>query len=247
MKLIGKSFVITGGESGIGRAIALAAADAGADIAVCGLDRAGLDATVNDVKARGRRALGEVIDIRAADAIAAFLSEARSAFGIIDGVIANAGIIGRRASVTDLTSDDWRHTLDVNLLGTVNTLMAGARLLLEQGKGGSLIATGSSTALRPIPGLLPYAVSKGAIHTLIHGLAVELAPQRIRVNLLVPGTTATDATRAMPGYLENVGKTLPLGSVVEVEELAALVVFALSDAAPHMTGTHLKIDSGRTL
>lgn len=246
-ELKGKTVVVTGGESGIGRAIALACAAAGASVALGGLDAVKLAHVVREAEASGARALCRVADIRSEEAVEALIEQAALEFGGVDAIVANAGIIGQRRPTEELRAEDWRQTLDINLLGTIVTIGAGARRLLAQGRGGSLIATGSSAALRPIPGLLPYAVSKGAIHTLMHGLALELAPHRIRVNLLVPGTTETDATRAMPGYLETVGRTLPMGEVVQAEELAALVVFALSDKAPHMTGTMLKIDSGRTL
>ncbi len=242
-----KTIVVTGAESGIGRAIALACANAGASVALGGLDRDKLAETARVAEQAGVRAFAQVTDIRSEDAVDALLEQAASRLGGIDAVVANAGVIGQRRPTEELRMADWKQTFDVNLFGTINTITAGARRLLQQRRGGSLIATGSSAALRPIPGLLPYAVSKGAVHTLIHGLALELAPHRIRVNLLVPGTTATDATRAMPGYLETAGKALPMGEVVEADELAALVVFALSDKAPHMTGTMLKIDSGRTL
>lgn len=99
--------------------------------------------------------------------------------------------------------------LAVNLAGTFLTLAAAARRLVAQGGGGSLIATGSSSVLKPVTGLAPYAAAKGGVHALMHALALELAPWRIRVNTLVPGTTATEATRAMPGYLDDVARALP--------------------------------------
>jgi NAD(P)-dependent dehydrogenase (short-subunit alcohol dehydrogenase family) len=186
-------------------------------------------------------------DIRNAAAVESLFELALRRFGRIDGVVANAGIIGARKPAPELSLEDWRHVLDVNLTGTFLTVLEAARVLVRQGQGGSIIATGSSTALKPVPGLLPYVASKGGVHALMHALALELAPHRIRVNTLVPGTTATDATRAMPGYLDQVAQSLPMGEVVDAAELGRYVAFALSDQLPHLTGTHLKIDAGRTL
>lgn len=247
MLLDGKVIVVTGAESGIGKAIAEACAEQGASLVMAGLDEGRLAQAASALEALGRRAVAVPTDIRNAEAVGRLFSVALERFGRIDGVVANAGIIGVRKPAPELTLEDWRQVLEVNLTGTFLTVIEAARILVRQGQGGSIIATGSSTALRPVPGLLPYAASKGGVHTLMQGLALELAAHRIRVNTLVPGTTATDATRAMPGYLEQVAQSLPMGEVVDAAELGRYAAFALSDQLPHLTGTHLKIDAGRTL
>lgn len=247
MLLVGKVVVVTGAESGIGKATAEACAAQGASLVMAGLDTDRLMEAAAAIEATAGAALAMPTDIRNAEAVARLFNTALDRFGRIDGVVANAGIIGSRKSAVELTLEDWRRVLDVNLTGTFLTVMEAARVLVRQGQGGSIIATGSSTALRPVPGLLPYVASKGGVHALMHALALELAPHRIRVNTLVPGTTATDATRAMPGYLDQVAQSLPMGEVVDAAELGRYVAFALSDQLPHLTGAHLKIDAGRTL
>lgn len=247
MDLSGKVVIVTGSESGIGLAIAQGAAAAGARVVMAGIAAARLAEAADRLAADGHTVLARPTDVRDPLAIEQLIDTACERFGRIDALVANAGILGARKAIVDLAPEDLAQVLAVNLTGTFLTLAAAARRLIRQGGGGSLIATGSSAALKPVPGLAPYAASKGGVHALMHALALELAPWRIRVNTLVPGTTATEATLAMPGYLDEVARTLPLGAVTEPEELARYVIFALSDAAPHMTGALLKIDSGRTL
>lgn len=244
MDLTNKTIIVTGAESGIGRAIAVTCAELGASVVVAGLLAEGLDQTV---ALAGDRAMPVQVDITREDHVAALFERATARYGTLHGVVANAGISGRKTEFSDLTLQDFLAVVEVDLIGTFLTLRAAARILIQQGSGGSIVVTGSSTAIRPLPGLMPYIAAKAGLHAMVEGLAVELGPHRIRVNTLVPGTTATPLTRAMPGHLESVAGALPLGEVVEAEELARLTAFALSDAAPHMTGTLLKIDSGRTV
>lgn len=249
MDLTGKTIVITGAASGIGKATALACARAGASVVLNDLQAARLVAAVSDVEAvrPGTAALGVEADIRDGGDVARLFDRAVERFGRIDGVFANAGITGARKPVAELDFADWEEVMAVNLHGTFRTVIEGARRLLAQGGGGSIVISGSSQGVRPLPGFIAYAASKGALHNLAQSLAFELAEHRIRVNVLVPGTTNTELVRAMPGHAERVAKTFPLGELAEPEELAHFVVFAMSDLAPHMTGTLLKIDSGRLI
>jgi len=246
-RLAGKVIVVTGAESGIGRAIALSCAAAGACIVASGLAEPALAETVGRIRAAGGAADAFCCDVRDAPRVATLFGEAVRRHGRIDAAVANAGVIGQQQALVDLAPDDFRAMLETNLVGTFQTVQAAARVLVAQGRGGSIVATGSSSVLRPAPRLAAYAASKGGVHAMMQAIAVELAPHRIRVNTLVPGTTATDATRALPGYLEKVAASLPLGEVVTVEELGEYVAFVLSDACPHLTGSLLKLDSGRTI
>jgi NAD(P)-dependent dehydrogenase (short-subunit alcohol dehydrogenase family) len=249
MSLTEKVIVVTGAGSGIGRAIALECARASAKVVIADLAEAAARETQSLIASeRGASAVIAVpTDIRQESAVKALFEKTRQSFGDIDGVVANAGIIGPKKPAIDLTLDEWNSVMAANLTGTFLTVIEAARLLVAQGHGGSIIATGSSTAIRTVPGLMAYAASKGAVHTMMQALAVELGPHRIRVNTLVPGTTETDATRALPGYLEQVAGTFPLGEVVQPDELGRLVAFVLGDGLKHMTGTLLKIDAGRTI
>ena len=254
LSLHGKAIVVTGAESGIGREIARACAAAGARVAVGGLQAAGLDETVAlivaDAAVGGRaqpEAFAMAADVSDASQIRSFFNEVQARFGTLDGAVCNAGVLNRRAPAIELSVEEWQRTIAVNLSGTFLTLTEAARIMMAHGRGGSLVATGSSSAIRGITGMLPYIASKAGVHAMVQALALELGPHGIRVNTLVPGTTETPLTLSMPGYLAEAAAQLPMREVVQTAELARFVLFALSDAAPHMTGTLLKIDSGRTI
>lgn len=245
MRLDGKVIVVTGAETGIGRAIAECCAAKGASVALAGLSVEGLEETAQNI-AIGR-SLVVPVDICDRSAVTAMIANTQTHFGRLDGVVANAGIALPKKPVLETPEEDWDKVISVNLTGTYNTVIAAARALVAQGLEGSIIATGSSTALRGMAGLTPYVAAKCGVHGLMRQLALELAPHRIRVNTLVPGTTATALARALPGHLEAAAQTLPFGEVVEPGELGRYVAFALSDAMPHMTGALLCVDSGRTI
>ncbi len=245
-RLAGKVFAITGAESGLGRAMALRAASDGAKVVAAGLDKTGLEETVASMSNFEGDGVAVPTDVTDPDQIKALMQAAVSEFGRLDGAIANAGAFNAWTNFVDWDLADWNRVVGVNLTGTFLTLQAAARVLIGQGEGGSLLATGSSTAIRPAPNLLPYVSSKGGVHQMMRALAVELAPHKIRVNTIVPGMARTPPVTDVEGYIDAGIKNVPMGEIVEPEEIAALVAFALSDEAPHMTGTELKIDAGRT-
>lgn len=244
--LAGKVVVVTGAESGIGRAIAVECAAQGAAVCIAGIDVACLAETEVLIATVGAATLAVPTDITDPDAIDRLYDAIEARYGRLDGVVANAGIILHSGPLHETSLEDWDRTIDTNLRGTFLTLRAGARYLVAQGQGGSILATGSSTAVRPAAGGAAYIASKGAVHALVRAMVSELGPYGIRVNLIVPGQTATPPLQRIAGFLEAAAAKLPLGRVAEPEEIARLVAFALSDAAPSMTGAFLMVDSGRT-
>lgn len=248
MQLDNKVVVVTGAESGIGREIALSCAEAGANLVLSGLSEDGLQETAAALRSRtGLVPLVQLADITDPQAITVMLDEAGIHFGKVDAVVANAGIMTPQKPLIEVSADEWHRSISVNLTGTFNTVQAAARLLIKQGAGGSILATGSSTAIRGMSGLSAYVSAKAGIHGLMRILALELAAHRIRVNTLVPGTTATALAQSIPGHLERAAQALPLGEAVSPRELGRYVAFALSDALPHMTGSLLTVDSGRII
>ncbi len=245
-RLAGKVFALTGAESGLGRAMALRAASEGALIGVAGLDTQGLDKTVASMSNLEGTGIAIPTDVTDQGQVNALIDGTVTEFGRLDGAIANAGAFNEWTNFQDWDLADWNRVVAVNLTGVFVTLQSAVKVLLAQGEGGSLLATGSSTAIRPAPNLLPYVSSKGGVHQMMRALAVELAPHMIRVNTIVPGMARTPPVERVEGYIDAGLQAIPMGEIVEPEEIAALVAFALSDEAPHMTGTLLKVDAGRT-
>jgi NAD(P)-dependent dehydrogenase (short-subunit alcohol dehydrogenase family) len=245
-RLAGKVIIVTGAESGIGRAITLRCAAEGAKVTATGLVEDGLKETA---RLAGSKAivLPLATDVRDPDQVEAAVKRTVSEFGRLDAAVANAGgSWAPMAPLIDIDLEGWKKTIDINLTGVFITLRAAARVLVAQGQGGSLLATGSSTAIRPMPYMYAYMASKAGVHQFMRALAVDLAPYRIRVNTIVPGGTATPPVLAQKDYAERNFPTVPMKELVQPEEIAAIVAFALSNEAPHMTGTLLKVDSGRT-
>ena len=154
---------------------------------------------------------------------------------------------GRNRNLIDVPEDEWLDILDLNLSGTFRTLQAAARVMIAQGTGGALMATGSSTGIRPMIGRYAYLSAKAGVHQLVRALALELGPHGIRVNSLVPGVTDTPAVRRYPGHAERSAAASPLGALIPPDDLGALGAYLLSDEARHMTGSIVTLDAGRTV
>lgn len=248
-RLDGKVVAVTGGETGIGRAMATRCAAEGARVAIVGLDmtRAADTTAAIEAESGAGRAIAIETDVRDQSLVEKALATAAETFGHLDAVIANAGVRQEAVPFVDLPVERWHEVLAVNLTGTFLTLQAGARALIAQGTGGSLIATGSSMAFRSHGAhMIGYVAAKGGVHTMIRGLAFELAAHRIRVNAIAPGLTDTPMTRATLGYIEEALDLVPLKELVQPEELGALAAFMVSDDARHMTGSIVQLDAGRT-
>lgn len=244
--LSGKTVLVTGAETGIGRAIALRAASDGACVTVAGINQEGLDETLELAQGAGDRFLALNVDVRDVAQVDKMVDDTVAKFGRLDAAVANAGIMIQRRPFIESTHEEWHHVLSVNLHGTFHTLQAATRVMRKQGQGGDLLVTTSSNAVRPGPQASSYVASKGAIHQMVRALAIELAPEMIRVNAIVPGLTLTPGTINRPGHIERGLKGVPMGEITMPEEIAAVIAFALSGEAPHLTGTDLKVDGGRT-
>lgn len=243
-RLSGRLVLVTGAGSGIGCATALRAAAEGADIAAVDLAPDGLERLVDDVRRLGRRAEARQADVSDSDAITAAVGELARELGPLHVAFANAGTLTRRTTITELDLDEWNRVIAVDLTGVVLTFRAA--LANFHADGGLLLACGSSLALRPGTGLLPYVAAKAGVHAVARSLALELAPRGIRVNVIAPGLTETPMTRGMDGHIERGLESVPLGRLVELSDVAALAVHLMTDEARSVTGSVFPVDAGRT-
>ena len=252
--LTGRVAVVTGGgaNGGNGHASALGLAEAGADIVVSDVDLAGAEQTAREVRDLGRKSLATRCDIEQPDEIAAMFAQLDRAFGRIDILVNNVGI-GHRSHPEDLSLEDWRKVVRVNLDGTFLCSQEAGRRMIHQGLGGSIInissIAGSSALGR---GNFVYSVTKGGINQFTRELAVEWSPHQIRVNAIQPAQILTPALQKLfddprldPATLRDrllVG--IPLGRLGVPEDVAKAVVFLASDASSFITGHLLPVDGG---
>jgi NAD(P)-dependent dehydrogenase (short-subunit alcohol dehydrogenase family) len=245
-----KSILVTGASSGIGRAIALALGREGARIVAAGRRRDRLEETAKTIRDAGSECVIVTGDVRDEATCAAWVKEASDRFGGLDGLVNSAGVIGS-SSLLNTSTEEWDRVMDSNLRSIFLLTRSAAPLLIE--RKGSVVSLSSTAGPRPYPGVLPYCVSKAAVDQFTRCVALELAPQGVRVNAVCPGVVVTElhtVTNAIPDYpafLERSKGTHPLGRVGQVEEVASLVLFLMSDEAGWITGATYSIDGGRSL
>jgi NAD(P)-dependent dehydrogenase (short-subunit alcohol dehydrogenase family) len=163
---------------------------------------------------------------------------------LVSVALANAGVLTPATAFGDFDLDEWNRVLAVDLTGVVLTFRAALRHFGAD--GGVLLATGSSLAVRTGTLLLPYVAAKAAVHAVARSLALELAPRGIRVNVIAPGLTDTPMTRGQKGHIERQLKGVPLGSLVEAGDVAAMAVHLMTDESRSITGSIVAVDGGRT-
>lgn len=246
MPMTGEIVLVTGAQQGIGRAMAVAFAAAGADVAINWLDdETAAEAVAAEVRDRGRRALTVKADVGRIGEVAAMVAAVEDALGTIGVLVNNAGIFPR-VPFLDLSESDWDRVLGVNLKGACFCAQAVARKMVAAGRPGSIINLTSGAAFRGSPRGVHYCASKGGVVALTRQMALELAPHRIRVNAIAPGLTDT----AQPRYGMNeteiaaAGRAIPLGRIAAPEDIAQTAVFLASDNAAQVTGQTWHVNGG---
>ena len=248
MRLKDKVALVTGAGQGIGQACADALAREGAAVVLADVKEEGIRGECSRLVQGGARASWIVCDVTRRDHVNRAVARAVSEFGRLDVLVANAGIV-HAAEFLDIEESDFDRVLAVNLKGVFLAGQAAARQMVKQGGGGAIINMSSVNAVLAIPNQVPYVVSKGAINQLTKVMSVSLAPHRIRVNGIGPGTILTELARtAVLGNQEAERKILartPLGRMGEPEEIANVAVFLASDEASYLTGQTIYPDGGR--
>lgn len=247
-RLAGKRALVTGGDSGIGRAVAIAYAREGADVAISHLPAEQVDATdtVGLVEQAGRRALSLPGDIRDEQQCRAMVEQVVRSFGGLDVVVLNAAHQQDRESFESITTEQIATVFDTNLYGTLWTAQAA---LPHLGPGGSIIVTSSIQAFNPSPNLVDYAMTKAAQVALVKALAEELGERGVRVNAVAPGPIWTPLIPATgwPDSVPSFGQDSPLGRAGQPAELAGAYVYLASDEATYTSGAVLPVTGGKGL
>jgi 3-oxoacyl-[acyl-carrier protein] reductase len=255
MRLAGKRAVVTGGASGFGRAIAEHFAQEGARVALLDINEAGARETAEAINrsVNGGSAVGIRCDVTDAASARSAVGAAVEEFGGLDVVVNNAGWTHVNKPLMEVTEAEFDRVYAVNVKGIFQMTQASVPIFRRQGTGGVMLTIGSTAGIRPRPGLTFYNGSKAAANNLSKSLAVELAPDRIRVCAIAPvmGETALlEAFMGMPDTPENRRKfeaTIPLGRLSRPDDIARAAVYLVSDEASFVTGVVLEVDGGRCI
>ncbi len=247
LSLEGKVALVTGGSRGIGRAIALTFADAGADIVISGRKQPALDEVAAEILEMGRRALPVAAHNRKPDELDQLMERVRVEFGRLDILVNNAAtnpVFGPLLAVEERAFDV---IMDTNLKGTFLLSQMAARLMIAQGGEGQIINISSIGGSSPERGLGVYSISKAAVNMLTKVLAAELGDYNIRVNALAPGVIKTQFSRALwdnEDIMAEMLRRTPLKRIAEPEEVARMALALASDAGSYVTGQVIVMDGG---
>jgi NAD(P)-dependent dehydrogenase (short-subunit alcohol dehydrogenase family) len=247
--LTGKNAFVTGASRGIGRAIAVAFAEAGADVALVARSADGLAETAEAIGVLGREAFVIPADVTSYDAVADAVSQAIDQLGSLDVVVNNAGGSNFMVPFRDLRLSGWDKLIQLNLSSAVYVCHAVAGHLLERGKG-SVINVASVAGVGASPTMTPYGAAKAGLISLTKSLAVEWARDGVRVNALCPGWTATELNRTLwedPVVGPATIASTPMGRWASADEMAGPALFLASEASSYVTGQALVVDGGQTV
>jgi glucose 1-dehydrogenase len=255
--LTGQKALVTGANSGIGRAVALAMGRAGADVVVNFIDREdAANQVVQDIQSAGTKAIAIKADVSREDQVDQMFDQAIKTFGTIDILVANAGL-QRDSAIQAMTLEEWNKVLGVNLTGQFLCCRAAIREFMRRGvvskiscAAGKIICMSSVHQEIPWARHANYATSKGGIKLLMESMAQELAPHHIRVNAIAPGAIRTHINKKAwdtPEALHSLETLIPYGRIGEPDDIARVAAWLASDDADYLVGTTLFVDGGMTL
>lgn len=248
--------LVTGANSGIGKAVAIGLARAGAAVAVnYVVDEPSAHAVVETITGEGGRAIAVHADVSDEDAVRTMMGTVLDQFGTVDIAVPNAGL-QRDAAVTKMSLEEWKKVLDVNLTGQFLVIREAVKEFERRGvrpeisaAAGKVICMSSVHEIIPWAGHVNYAASKGGIQMMMKSMAQELAPKRIRINAIGPGAIRTPINTeawSTPDAYENLMTLVPYKRIGEPEDIAQAVIFLASDMADYINGTTLFVDGGMT-
>jgi len=243
-RLDGKVAVVTGSSKGLGRAMALVFADAGADVVVSSRKLGGCEAVAAEVRARGRRSLAVACHVGRWDECAALVARTVEEFGGIDLLVNNAGIAPVPPSLLGVTEELFDKTIAVDLKGPLRLTALAAE---HMPPGSAVINISSKASTHPSPFTVVYAAAKAGLNALTVAAAQELAPRGVRVNCIVCGTFDTDSFRASaptPEAQEQMVQRIGLGRIADAEEIVGTALYLATDASSYLTGQLITLDGG---
>jgi NAD(P)-dependent dehydrogenase (short-subunit alcohol dehydrogenase family) len=248
--LTGKVALVTGASRGLGRAMALALAEAGCDLALNARSADSLAEVSDKVRKLGRKAVSAAGDVSEEAQVDQIMDATLQAYGRVDVLVNNAGV-WEGSYLVRLRKEDWDRVLKVNLTGAYLMAKATAKVMLKQ-KSGKIINVASISGFKPSPQSMAYAATKAAVIQMTRVIALELGPAGIRVNAIAPGFFDTDMTRRYQDAdakeaLEAYVSKIPLRRYGQPEDLKGLIVFLASAASDHITGQTIAIDGGESL
>lgn len=247
--LSGRVAIVTGGGSGLGRQMARALAEMGANVVLCARKAERCEATAAELSALGIRALGLRCDVTVADDVKAMVERAKAELGRVDILVNNAGRAWVAPAAT-MAVEDWRRVIDVNLTGAFLCAQAAGNVMIAQG-GGKIIniasVAGLGGALPEVLDSVAYNASKGGLINLTRDLAVKWGRHRINVNAIAPGWFPSEMSSGIVERLgDRLGRAVPLGRIGGEDDLKGAVVYLASRASDYVTGQILAIDGGHT-